>query len=182
MSYGPLPFYKPTGQGFVLGEKVAPLWKRLASTAVDYGWIAVALGVKIPAVIVASLVVLNTVIAPVVTAQSLGRYLTKTSIVVQGRKRLVKPGYLHGAIRLLVVIGPLFALWLILLNVEIETEAQAGVVLAIFWGLVFVTAYLIPERDQLTRNPADFVAGTVVVDRVMNLSDFGRKRSGAEIR
>jgi hypothetical protein len=187
VKYGQLPFHKPTGRGTILGESVAPVWKRLASSLVDYGWPAVAvylLGPDIeataPHIIVAAAAITNIVVVPARTSQSLGRYVTHTSLVIPKQKRFGRPGYFRGIARLFGVAVLLLVLVLIGSQGISYTDAETLLVLMVLTSCAVVVG--IPCVDPLRRTLPDLVAGTFVVNRVIKFSPGGYQLRGRQMR
>lgn len=184
MSYRALPFRKPpSGKGYINGELVAPQWKRFVSAVIDYGpgawviYIALETGTSqiTLGVVVGLMIFVNTIVIAGRTGQSLGHFLTRTCVVTATTQRLRRPDPGKMTLRFGSIVGYTI---IFLLNVR---EAGGGpgqdTLPQLFVGLtnlaLIVVAVVLPLADPLRRCFPDFIAGTVVVNRVIKFSPGG---------
>lgn len=126
-------------------------------------------------IVIAVIAVINSVIVPHYTAQSCGRYLTKTSLVFpKHEKRFELAGYFRLAIRLVVsCVVPVMATYLYVTVTYYAFDPTLDSVAIV--SLAMMGLYAFPNNNNLNRRlPPDGIGRTVVLARPVKFAPSGR--------
>lgn len=124
MAYGILPFQQTDSGNLFGGEPIAPTWKRILAALVDYGVPAVLYALayvntelseysgyqnpttneSLAGQFLPILIFINSGLVQGIYGQSLGKAITRTTLVTKVGRRLEAPGAIRGSLRLLVPI------------------------------------------------------------------------------
>lgn len=182
MVYGALPFQQTDGENLFGGEPVAPTWKRMASAFFDYG---IPFGIYLFALfsdenqskgLIADsgtaaatwagflpfAVYVNSGLVQGLYGQSLGRWITQTTLVTKVGRRLEAPGPVRGSLRLVIPFLLYYFGYLGFTASDSSTDSAEAVGRVMIGALVL--CYVIFFFDPKNRTVFEHLTRTAVVD------------------
>lgn len=134
-------------------------------------------------IVFAVIAAVNSVIVPAYTAQSLGRYLTTTSVVFPKETRFVKVGYFRLILRASLTCAVPALVTYAYATINYYTATPVAGLATLVVGAFFAFLGFPMRKSRVNRNlPPDSLVGTVVLDRAVKFAPSGRMLPSRTIR